>query len=259
MVFCRTPTCSRSAIRRMASSDSGSPLSDFPTPLNKTDMQSFMALAHQISCATAVALMLHPFRELLKNMVAWFLDWRIKGKNDLITYSCDYPIPQGFSREPAHMNRVHVAWFSSIRSRSWDCTSVIIRLPPSSGRNKGEQVHGTHIPGGKFLFQLMHKSHHSTARFLEPRAVKVQCSLYTHIPLAVRPIVCPSVRTSLPIMLVVKVQCSLYTHPTPQCSVSLCVHSSFHPYYACSEGVQCWLYTHPTSLMSVLLMDLLYL
>lgn len=74
MVFCRTPTCYRSAIRRLASSDSGSPLSDFPTPLNKTDMQSFMALAHQISCATAVALMLHPFRELLKNMVAWFLD-----------------------------------------------------------------------------------------------------------------------------------------------------------------------------------------
>ena len=121
------------------------------------------------------------------------------------------------------MNRVHVAWISSIRSRSWDCTSVIIQLPPSSGRNKGEQVHGTQIPGGKFLFQLMHKSHHSTARFLEPRAVKVQCSLYTHIPLAVRPIVCPSVRTSLPIMLVVKVQCSLYTHPTPQCSVSLSV------------------------------------
>ena len=157
------------------------------------------------------------------------------------------------------MNRVHVAWISSIRSRSWDCTSVIIQLPPSSGRNKGEQVHGTQIPGGKFLFQLMHKSHHSTARFLEPRAVKVQCSLYTHIPLAVRPIVCPSVRTSLPIMLVVKVQCSLYTHPTPQCSVSLSVHPSFHPYYACSEGVQCWLYTHPTPLMSVLRMGLLYL
>ena len=165
MVFCRTPTCSRSAIRRLASSDSGSPLSDFPTPLNKTDMRH--AILHgpcssdhlrHCSCPHAA-----PVQGVAEEHGSLVLGLKDKRKNDLITYSCDHPIPQGFSREPAHMNRVHVAWISSIRSRSWDCTSVIIRLPPSSGRNKGEKV--TQVPGGKFLFQLMHKSHHSTARF----------------------------------------------------------------------------------------------
>ena len=46
---------------------------DFPTPGNRTDLRSFMALAQQVSYATAVAPKLHPFRELLKETVPW--DW----------------------------------------------------------------------------------------------------------------------------------------------------------------------------------------
>jgi len=44
---------------------------NFPTPQNKTDMRSFMALAQQISYATAVAPQLLPFRTLLKAGTAW--------------------------------------------------------------------------------------------------------------------------------------------------------------------------------------------
>ena len=47
---------------------------DFPTPINKTNMRSFMALAQQVSYATAVAPRLLPFRELLKDKVPWFWD-----------------------------------------------------------------------------------------------------------------------------------------------------------------------------------------
>ena len=50
---------------------------DFPTPINKTDMRSFMALAQQVSYATAVAPRLLPFRELLKDKVPWFWDKRM--------------------------------------------------------------------------------------------------------------------------------------------------------------------------------------
>ena len=39
---------------------------DFPTPVNRTDLRSLMALAQQISYATDVAPKLIPFRELLK-------------------------------------------------------------------------------------------------------------------------------------------------------------------------------------------------
>ena len=45
---------------------------DFPAPINRTDMRSFMALAQQVSYATAVAPRLLPFRELLKDSVPWF-------------------------------------------------------------------------------------------------------------------------------------------------------------------------------------------
>ena len=47
---------------------------DFPTPINRTDMRSFMALAQQVSYATAVAPRLLPFRELLKDSVPWYWD-----------------------------------------------------------------------------------------------------------------------------------------------------------------------------------------
>ena len=47
---------------------------DFPAPINRTDMRSFMALAQQVSYATAVAPRLLPFRELLKDSVPWFWD-----------------------------------------------------------------------------------------------------------------------------------------------------------------------------------------
>ena len=46
---------------------------DFPTPVNKTDMRSFMALVQQISYTTAVAPQLLPFGELLKDTNTW--DW----------------------------------------------------------------------------------------------------------------------------------------------------------------------------------------
>ena len=40
-------------------------------------MHSFMALAQQVSYATAVAPRLLPFRELLKDKVPWFWDKRM--------------------------------------------------------------------------------------------------------------------------------------------------------------------------------------
>ena len=42
---------------------------DFLTPVNRTDLRSFMALVQQVSYTTAVAPKLHPFRELLKETV----------------------------------------------------------------------------------------------------------------------------------------------------------------------------------------------
>ena len=50
---------------------------DFPTPINRTDMRSFMALAQQVSYATAVAPRLLHFRELLRDKVPWFWDRRM--------------------------------------------------------------------------------------------------------------------------------------------------------------------------------------
>ena len=44
---------------------------DFPTPVNKTDMRSFMALMQQVSYSTAVAPLLLPFRKLLKEGEDW--------------------------------------------------------------------------------------------------------------------------------------------------------------------------------------------
>ena len=44
---------------------------DFPTPLNKTDMRSFMALVQQVSYSTAVSPLLLPFRKLLKEGTDW--------------------------------------------------------------------------------------------------------------------------------------------------------------------------------------------
>ena len=46
---------------------------DFPRPQNKTDLRSFMALVQQVSYTTAVAPLLLPFRNLLKEKVDW--DW----------------------------------------------------------------------------------------------------------------------------------------------------------------------------------------
>ena len=43
----------------------------FPTPVNKTDMRSFMALMQQVSYSTAVAPLLLPFRRLLKEGEDW--------------------------------------------------------------------------------------------------------------------------------------------------------------------------------------------
>ena len=43
----------------------------FPTPVNKTDMRSFMALMQQVSYSTAVAPLLLPFRKLLKDGEDW--------------------------------------------------------------------------------------------------------------------------------------------------------------------------------------------
>ena len=42
---------------------------DFPRPQNKTDLRSFMALVQQVSYTTAVAPLLLPFRNLLKEKV----------------------------------------------------------------------------------------------------------------------------------------------------------------------------------------------
>ena len=44
---------------------------NFPTPVNRTDMRSFMALMQQVSYSTAVAPLLLPFRHLLKEGVPW--------------------------------------------------------------------------------------------------------------------------------------------------------------------------------------------
>ena len=43
----------------------------FPTPKNRTDLRSFMALVQQVNYATAVAPLLLPFRTLLKDDVPW--------------------------------------------------------------------------------------------------------------------------------------------------------------------------------------------
>ena len=43
----------------------------FPVPVNKTDLRSFMALVQQVSYATAVAPLLLPFRNLLKEATPW--------------------------------------------------------------------------------------------------------------------------------------------------------------------------------------------
>ena len=43
-----------------------------PHPINKTDMQSFMALAQQVSYATVIVPKLLLFRELIKDKVPWF-------------------------------------------------------------------------------------------------------------------------------------------------------------------------------------------
>ena len=48
-----------------------SALSNFPVPANKTDLRAFMALAQQVSYATAVAPKLLPFRSLLKKEEVW--------------------------------------------------------------------------------------------------------------------------------------------------------------------------------------------
>ena len=50
---------------------------DFPTPINRTDMLSFMALVQQVSYAKAVAPRLLHFRELLRDKVHWFWDRKI--------------------------------------------------------------------------------------------------------------------------------------------------------------------------------------
>jgi hypothetical protein len=50
---------------------------DFPTPVNRTDLRSFMALVQQVSYAIAVAPKLLPFRELLKETVPWFWDGKV--------------------------------------------------------------------------------------------------------------------------------------------------------------------------------------
>ena len=49
-------------------------LASFPIPANKTDLRAFMALAQQVSYATAVAPKLLPFRELLKKDAKWTWD-----------------------------------------------------------------------------------------------------------------------------------------------------------------------------------------
>ena len=46
---------------------------EFPTPQNRTDLRSFMALVQQVSYTTAVAPLLLPFRKLLKDDTPW--DW----------------------------------------------------------------------------------------------------------------------------------------------------------------------------------------
>ena len=46
---------------------------EFPSPQNRTDLRSFMALVQQVSYTTAVAPLLLPFRKLLKNDTPW--DW----------------------------------------------------------------------------------------------------------------------------------------------------------------------------------------
>ena len=46
---------------------------EFPTPQNRTDLRSFMALVQQVSYTTAVAPLLLPFRKLLKKDTPW--DW----------------------------------------------------------------------------------------------------------------------------------------------------------------------------------------
>ena len=45
----------------------------FPTPVNKTDLRSFMALVQQVSYVTVMAPLLLPFRNLLKEGGPW--DW----------------------------------------------------------------------------------------------------------------------------------------------------------------------------------------
>ena len=46
-------------------------LRNFPAPANRTDLRAFMALAQQVSYATAVAPRLLPFRSLLKKDTKW--------------------------------------------------------------------------------------------------------------------------------------------------------------------------------------------
>ena len=48
-----------------------SALRNFPIPANKTDLRAFMALAQQVSYATAVAPRLLPFRSLLRIDTKW--------------------------------------------------------------------------------------------------------------------------------------------------------------------------------------------
>ena len=52
-------------------------IAEFPTPINRTDMRSFMALIQQISYATAAAPRLLRFRELLRDKVPWFWNWEV--------------------------------------------------------------------------------------------------------------------------------------------------------------------------------------
>ena len=61
---------------------------DFPTPVNRTDMRSFMKLVNQVSYATAVALRLLQIRELLRDNIPGFWsremdDFFYKTKNEV--------------------------------------------------------------------------------------------------------------------------------------------------------------------------------
>ena len=84
---------------------------DFPTPINKTDMRSFMALAQQVSYATAVAPRLLPFRELLKDKVPWFWD---KSMDEVFTHTKNLladKVEEGIkSYDPARVTALLTDW-----------------------------------------------------------------------------------------------------------------------------------------------------